>query len=462
MFAPEIYEERRKRLQTKLGKGLVLLLGNEESPTEASGNLPVFRQDSTFLYFTGVDHPGFSLLMDLEQDATTLFSDEPSWDARIWTGVPPSLAELAWQAGIAHAAPGAKLASRLHKAIAEGRPVRFLPPFRPGNKLKLFLLFGFHPDHQALSASVDLIQAVVEQRIRKSPEEVAEIERAVDLSVDMHRAAMRMARPGMAEAEIVARATEIALASGGGLAHPIVATTHGEIIRNRHHDLILENGRMFLLNAGAQTARHYAGDLTSSFPVNRTFSARQKEVYQIVLNALQDAAALLKPGVWFQDIHLKACKTMVEGLKALGLMKGSVDDAVALGAHALFFPHGLGHLLGLDVHDMEDLGDEWVGYEGRPKSTQFGLHSLRLARELRPGFVFTLEPGLYFIPDLLDRWQSEKQFADFIDYPRLEPYRTFGGIRIGENHVLQEHGTRRLGKPMPRIPSEIEVVRGGS
>jgi Xaa-Pro aminopeptidase len=340
--------------------------------------------------------------------------------------------------------------------------IRFLPPYRAENKLKLFLLFGFHPEHQTLTASADFIQAIVEQRAYKSPEEIAEIERAVDLSVDMHTAAMRMARPGMAEAEIVARVTEIALASGGDLAHPIVATTHGEVIRNPHHDLVLENGQMFLLNAGAATPRHYPGDLTSAFPVNRTFSARQKEVYQIVWNALQDATAALKPGLWFQDAHLTACKTLVEGLKALGLMKGGVDEAVAQGAHALFFPHGLGHMLGLDVHDMEDLGEEWVGYEGRPRSGQFGLKALRLAREMRPGFVFTLEPGLYFIPELMDRWQAEQKFAAFIDYPRLEPYRTFGGIRLGENHVMQEHGSRRLGKPLSRIPSEIEVVRGGS
>jgi Xaa-Pro aminopeptidase len=457
MFAPELYEERRNRLRDKLRSGLLLFLGNDESP-----GMHAFRQESTFLYFTGVDYPGFSLLMDLDQDTTTLFADEPSLDTIIWTGMPPSLAELAWKAGISHGAPAVKLADRLRKAMAQGRAIHFLPPCRPEHKLKHFLLFGFHPDHQTLSASVDFIQAIVEQRAYKGPEELAEIERAVDTSVDMHTAAMRMARPGLSEAEIVARVTELALASGGELSHPIVATTHGEVIRNRSHDLVLENGRMFLLNAGAETPLHYAGDLTTSFPVNRTFSARQKEVYQIVLNALQDAVAALKPGTWFQDVHLQACKTMVAGLQALGLMKGSVDEAVAQGAHALFFPHGLGHMLGLDVHDMEDLGEEWVGYQGRPRSDQFGLKSLRLAREMRPGFVFTLEPGLYFIPELMDRWQAEKKFTRFIDYARLDPYRSFGGIRIGENHVLQEFGARRLGKPLPRVPSEIEVVRGGS
>lgn len=454
MFAPEIYEQRRNRLQARLKTGLLLFLGSEASPT--------FRQDSTFLYYTGIDESGFALLMDLDQDTTTLFADEPSRESVIWTGLQPSLAELAWKSGITHAAPTTKLTDRLSKAQAQGRTIRFLPPDRPEAKLRLFLLFGLHPEHVALSASSDLVQAVAEQRAVKQPEEVAEIERAVDVAADMHLAVMRLAKPGMLESELVARATEIALATGGGLCHPIVATTHGEIIHNRCHGVVLENNRMFLLNAGAETARRYAGDLTSSFPVNRTFSARQKEVYQIVLNALGDATALLKPGTWFQDAHLKACKTMVEGLKVLGLMKGDVDTAVAQGAHALFLPHGLGHMLGLDVNDMADVDDTWIGHEGRPRSRQFGLDQLHLAREMRPGFVFTLEPGLYFIPELMDRWAAEGRFSAFIDYPRLEPYRGFGGIRIGETHAMLDHGARRLGKPLPRVPGEIEVVRGRS
>ena len=458
MFAPRIYEERRDRLQARLGTGLALFLGGEgaaESPA-------AFRQDSTFLYFTGVDRPGFSLLMDLDEGRTTLYGDEPPLDALIWSGPSPGVGELAAAAGIAHAAPGARLADDLQRAFVLGRTIRFLPPACPENRLKLFLLFGFHPEHQALAASVDFIRAIAEQRAYKTPEEIAEIERAVDLSVDMHMAAMRMARPGLTDSEIAARVTEVALASGSRLARPVVATTHGEIIHNRPRGLALESGRMFVLGAGAETPRHYAGELTSSFPVNRTFSVRQKEVYQIVFRALQVAAAMLKPGVWFQDAHLAACKALVAGLWNLGLMKGDVDEAVSAGAHALFFPHGLGHMLGMEVHDMADLGEAWAGHEGRPGSAQFGLHALRLAREMRPDFVFTLEPGLYFIPELMDRWQAEQRFASFIDYARLEPYRAFGGIRIGENHVMTEHGTRRLGKPFPRIPGEIEVVRGNS
>ncbi len=462
MFAPEIYETRRKRLQERIPSGLLLFLGNEEVPMNTPGLPHAFRQDSTFLYLTGVDHPGYALLMDLDAGTDTLFADEPSLDAIIWTGAPPAPAELAWKAGITQVAPTSKLTGRLQKAQGQGRTLRFLPPYRPENKLRLLLLLGLHPEHQALTASVDLVRAVAELRIRKTPEEIAEIERAVDVSVDMHHAAMRMARPGLLESEIVARVTEIALASGDDLCHPLVATTHGEVIRNRCHGVVLENNRLFLLHAGAETPERYAGDVTSTFPVNRTFSSRQKEVYQIVLNALAEATSTLRPGAWFQDAHLRTCKVMVEGLKNLGLMKGDVDAAVAQGAHALFFPHGLGHLLGLDAHDMEDLGDAWVGHEGRPRSAQFGLHNLSLAREMVAGFTYTLEPGLYFIPELMDRWQADQKFAAFIDYPRLEPYRTFGGIRLGETHVMQEHGSRRLGKPLPRIPAEIEVIRSSS
>ena len=456
MFASQTYETRRDRLRARLGTGLVLLLGNEGPPAG-----PMFRQESTFLYFTGVDRPGFALLMDLDQGSATLYGDDPPPEAALWSGPLPGVGELASLSGLASAAPGAKLADRVKAALGQGRVIRFLPPTRPEHQLRLFLSFGFHPEHQALAASSDLVQAVVEQRACKSQEELAELERAADLSADMHLAAMRLARPGMTEAELAARMAEIALASGAELSQTIVATIHGEILRNPRHDLGLESGRMVLVQAGARSTRHYAGDLSSAFPVDRTFSARQKEVYQIVLHALQDTAAALKPGIRFQEAHLRACRSLVEGLQALGLMKGNADEAVACGAHGLFFPHGLGHMLGLDVEDMGDLGEAWAGYEGGPRPAQ-GPKPQHLVRELTPGSVFTLEPGLYLIPERMDRWRADQRFADFIDYPRLEPYRGFGGIRIGENYAMMEHGVRRLGKALPRIPGEIEVVRGRS
>lgn len=457
MPAPNVHEERRNRLRARLGNGLALFLGGEEDE-----GAPSFRQDSTFLYFTGVDRPGFSLLLDLDEGSATLYGDEPPFESVAWSGPFPGIGELASRAGIGHAAPGARLADDLQCAMALGRTIRFLPPRCPQHRLKLFLLFGCHPDHQLLAASVDLVQAIAEQRALKSPEEIEEIERAVDLSVDMHMAAMRMARPGLREAEIAARVAEVALASGGGLACPLVATARGEFLHDRPRDLVLENGRMFLLAAGAETPGHYAGHLSSAFPVNRTFSARQKEVYLVVLAALQAAAAALRPGAWFQEAHLASCRALAEGLRALGLMKGGVEDAVSAGALALFFPHGLGHMLGMDVHDMGDAGEPGAARAGMPGSALAAPLPPRLAREMQPGFVFALEPGLYFMPGLMDRWRAEQRHAAFIDYPRLEPYRNFGGIRLGENHLLTEHGARRLGKFLPRIPGEIEVVRGNS
>ncbi len=296
-------------------------------------------------------------------------------------------------------------------------------------------------------------------RVIKTAEEVSEIERAVDITVDMHMAAMRMAKPGAKEADIAAKITEIALAAGGNLSYPIIATVHGETLHNHRHDNTLQSGQLFLVDAGAETAMHYAGDLTSTCPVAQTFTNRQREIYQVVLKAHLAAIEHLKPSVPFRQIHLLACRTLAEGLKDLGLMKGDLDAAVEQGAHAMFFQCGVGHMMGLDVHDMESLGEVWVGYEGQPKSTQFGIKSLRLARPLQTGFVLTIEPGIYFIPTLIDRWKAEGRFADFIDYDRLETYRDFGGIRIEENLLITATGHRILGKSRPRTPEEVEAVR---
>jgi Xaa-Pro aminopeptidase len=296
-------------------------------------------------------------------------------------------------------------------------------------------------------------------RNHKTGEEVAEIERAVDTSVDMHVAAMAMVRPGLRESDIAGRVTEIALAAGGGLSFPVIATIHGETLHNHYHGHTLAPGNLFLLDCGAETAMHYAGDLSSTFPVNTAFDSRQKDVYQVVLDAHLAAVAAVKPGRPFREIHLLACRTLAEGLKGLGLMKGDLDEAVSQGAHAMFFQCGLGHMMGLDVHDMENLGEVWVGYQGLPKSTQFGLKSLRLARPLEPGFVITVEPGIYFIPELISRWKAEQRFADFICYDRLETFADFGGARIEENLLVTPQGHRILGKQRPRTVEEVEAIR---
>jgi Xaa-Pro aminopeptidase len=460
MFEAQTYLDRRERLTAQFESGLLLFLGNDDSPMNYTDNTFPFRQDSTFLYYFGLDRPGYAAIIDLDEGRTIVFADDLTIDDIVWTGPQPTVAELAGRAGVGVTAPSSALDAYLAKARAQRRPIRFLPPYRAANSIRLLKLLGAPPDEQRERASVEFVRAVVEMRAVKSPDEVAEIERAVDLTIDMHVAALRMARPGMREVEITAKVTEIALAGGGQLAFPVIATIHGETLHNHDYSHTLASGRMFLLDAGAETARHYAGDLTSAFPVDAAFSARQREIYQLVRETQSAVIAALRPGVPFRDMHFLACRTLAQGLKGLGLMKGNLEDAVARGAHALFFPYGVGHMLGLDVHDMEDLGEIWVGYEGQPKSTQFGLKSLRLARPLKPGFVFTVEPGVHFIPELIDRWRAEGKFAEFIDYDCAETYRDFGGIRLEQNVVTGAESCRVLGKAMPRTIPEVEAVRG--
>ncbi|HPS79765.1 MAG TPA: aminopeptidase P family protein, partial [Thermoanaerobaculaceae bacterium] len=459
MFPAYTYVERRERLQRQLSSGLLLFLGNDESPMNYAANTFHFRQDSSFLYFFGVDQPGYAAIIDLDEGRTVVFADDLTIDDIVWTGVLPTVAELAAGGGVTETRPAAALDAYLKEAVAKGRTIRHLPPYRPENKLKLLGLLGIHPDRQKDDAAVDLIRAIVEMRVIKSAEEVAEIEKAVDTTVDMHLAAIRMVRPGMLESEVAARVTEIAMAAGGQLAFPVIATVHGETLHNHFHGNQLRPGDLFLLDTGAETSMHYAGDLTSTFPVDATFTPRQRDVYQVVLNAHLAAVNACRAGVRFSEVHGLSCRTLAEGLKDLGLMKGNLDDAVAQGAHAMFFQCGTGHMLGLDVHDMEDLGEVWVGHEGQPKSTQFGLKSLRLARTLQPGFVFTVEPGLYFIPELVQRWKAEGKLTEFIDYARLESFVGFGGIRIEENVLVTPEGSRILGKWRPRTIAEVEKAR---
>ena len=462
MFPASTYMDRRNRLKAQFEAGVLLFLGNEESPMNYADNPFPFRQDSSFLYYFGVDQPGFAAIIDFDADRTVLFGDDITLDDIVWTGVLPSVAELAARAAVEETAPLTALDAFLKKAMAQGRVMRFLPPYRTENKIKLLQYLNIPIQEQPCKASVDFSRAVVEMRVIKSIEEIAEIEKAVDATIDMHLAAMRLARPGLKEAEIAARVTEVALAAGGALAFPVIATVHGETLHNHYHGNTLQSGNLFLLDAGAETALHYAGDLTSTFPVDRSFSARQKEIYQVVLDAHLAALQALRPGVAFREVHWLACRRLAEGLKNLGLMKGDLDEAVTQGAHAMFFQCGLGHMLGLDVHDMEDLGEIWVGYEGQPKSTLFGIKSLRLARPLQPGFVFTVEPGIYFIPELISRWKADRKFEGFICYDRLETYRDFGGIRIEENVVMTSAGGRILGKKRPRTINEVETLRSST
>lgn len=459
MFEKQIYVERRKKLIEQLQSGVILLLGNDESPMNYTDNPFHFRQDSTFLYYFGLDYPGLAAVIDVDAGKEIVFGNELTIDDIVWMGNQPTLKDRSLSVGVDQTAPANMLHDVLRQEKNKKRKIHFLPPYRPENSIKIFNLLDIHPLKINESVSVELIKAVVEQRALKSQEEIDELDRAVSITADMHIKAMKMAKPGITELEITAAVQEVAVKAGGQLAFPIIATVNGETLHNHYHGNTLKSGDMFLLDAGAETSLHYAGDLSSTVPVDPTFTEKQKVIFNIALSAHQAAVKMLKPGIKFKDVHLTACRTIGEGLREIGLMKGDINEAVNEGAHAMFFPCGTGHMMGLDVHDMEDLGEVYVGYEGQPKSTLFGLKSLRLARELKPGFVITIEPGIYFIPQLIDSWKAEKKFEDFINYEELEKYRDFGGLRNEEDFLITENGARLLGKYIPTTVEEIEEIK---
>ncbi len=457
MFAEKVYVERRERLKKQFQTGKLLFLGNDESGINYADNTYFYRQDSTFLYYFGVSKPDLIALIDIDEDKEYIFGDDPTIDSIVWTGSQPKISELAGKAGIHHT--GDLSAFRKKIASFDKQSVKYLPPYRGEHFLKLKDFLGYDVEEATAKASKELIVAIADQRIIKSQEEIEEIEKAVDVTADMHFAAMHFARAGMTEAQVTAKVNEVAIAAGGNLSYPIIGTINGQFLHNHYHGNTLKEGDLFLLDAGYETPLGYAGDLSSTFPVSRKFTERQKEIYRITLDAHYKAIELSKPGVNFKDVHLQVGGVIFDGLKALGLTKGNTEEAVANGAHALFFQCGTGHLMGLDVHDMENLGEQIVGYAGVPKSTQFGLKSLRLGRELQPGFVLTIEPGIYFIPELIDLWKSNKTNADFINFDEVNKYRNFGGIRNEEDILITETGNRVLGKPLAKTIEEVEAER---
>jgi Xaa-Pro aminopeptidase len=461
MFDKSVYKTRREKLKQQLGKGLVLLLGNEDSSMNYKDNLYPFRQDSTFLYFFGMDKPGLAALIDIDHDNEVVFGNDLTLDDIVWTGPQPSLAEQADPAGIEDTRPSAALPSELFSARGAGRTIHFLPPYRPDNVLKLSAWLGIAPGAIRGHASVPLIKAVVAQRAVKSTEEVEQIEEAVNITSAMHLAAIRGAREGITEAQLAGVLHGIAISAGGNLAFPTILTVHGQVLHNHYSNTVMKNGQIAICDGGAENRMHYAGDMTRTFPVGKKFTTLQRELYDVVLGAQEAAIAALRPGVLYRDVHALASQKLVEGLVAAGVMKGDPAEAVAAGAHTMVFQCGLGHMMGLDVHDMEDLGEEYVGYtEELKKSKDFGWKSLRLARTLEPGFVVTIEPGLYFIPELMDRWGAEKKYEAFINYDKLEMLRHFGGIRIEEDLLITAEGSRVLGKPLAKTAAAVEELRG--
>ncbi len=461
MFDAKIYIERRKRLKEFVGSGILLFPGNNDVPMNYPANQYHFRQDSSFLYFFGIDEPGFNVIIDIDEDKTILFGDDFEIDDIIWMGDQPTVRERAESAGIKDTATSKELNHYIKKNGK--RKIHYLPPYRADIILMISELLEMSPERVKENASIDLIKAVVSLREKKSVEEIEEIERAVNITREMHITAMKMAKPGIYERDIAGAIEGIALSKGANISFPVILTVHGETLHNHYHGNKLEEGRLIINDSGAESLLHYAGDITRTFPVGKKFTHRQKDIYTLVYNAQKAAINSLKPGVSYKEVHLIASRTFAEGLKDLGLMKGNPEDAVSEGAHALFFPHGLGHMMGLDVHDMENLGEDFVGYkEGLKRSSQFGLAYLRLAKELEPGFVFTVEPGLYFIPKLIDLWKGENKFIDFINYEKLEEYKDFGGVRIEDDYLVTETGARLLGEPIPKTVEEIEDIRSSA
>ena len=456
MFSKETYIQRRNKLKKSVGTGVILLLGNDESPMNYADNGYHFRQDSSFLYFFGLNQPSLAGTLDCDSGEDTIFGNDLTVEDIVWTGPQPTLANQSLQTGITKTGDTALLIDLLGKAKLKNRKIHFLPAYRSENKIKLYEWLGIKPNESKAKSSLELIIGIVNKRNYKSAEEILEIRKACDISVDMHTLSMRLAKPSVSESKIAAAVNEIALASGGQISFPIIATINGQTLHNHFHGNILKDGQMFLLDAGAETPMGYAGDLSSTTPVNGKFTSRQKDIYSICLDSHNTSITMLKPGIPFKEVYFEACRMICRGLKDLGLMKGDVNDAVVNGAHALFFPCGLGHMMGLDVHDMEDLGEVYVGYGGEPKSTQFGLKSLRLGRKLEPGFVLTIEPGIYFIPELIDQWKAKRHNIDYINFDKVEEYRTFGGLRNEENFLITESGYELLGKPKPKSIPDVE------
>ena len=452
---PDTYSARRNALRTAVPEGAILIMGNQEAPRNYVDNPYPFRQDSHFLYYAAANRAGLALL--IEPDGRSILLGTPEHrDDVVWFGPHETLEDLAAAAALTEVGDIGALGARLEELANGAVTVHFLPPYRAQRRFTVARLLGLDPREVAAQTSVELVTAVAAQRSVKEEVEISEIEDAVAVTSLMYRATMRAARAGLTEARVAAAHQMEAVARDRSQAFSPIVTVAGEVLHNTSYANTLRDGDLLLVDSGAESPHFYASDITRTMPVSGRFTEQQREVYEVVLAANEAAIAAASPERTNRELHLLAARTVAAGLKDIGLMQGNVDDAVAAGAHALFFVHGLGHMMGLDVHDMEDLGDV-VGYEkGEERSSQFGLAYLRLARKLEPGFVITIEPGIYFIPALINRWKADGLHRDFIRYDRLEAYREFGGIRIEDDVLITETGSRVLGPVIPKRVNDVE------
>ena len=467
MFSKEVYARRRQTLVAKMAdsaaegkRGIALFIGNTEAPAQYKDNCYKFRQDSTWLYFFGIDQPLYAATIDLDNGNETIFANDVEIGDIIWMGPQPSVASIAASVGVEKSAPYTDLNTAVAKVLAEGRPVHFVKPSRYYNTMKIASLLGCGTDEVAGRFSLALTKAIISMRLVKEDCEIEVIDDACNLGYEMHTVARNSIVPGIIEQEIVGKMDGVTLSKGWGVSIPTILTQHGETLHNHLHDKIIEPGKLMVIDAGAESNVHYASDFTRTYPTSGKFTAKQREIYQIVCDCNEFAFSMTRPGISYREVHLKTMHLMLEELRALDIVRGDVQDMVEAGIAGLFMPHGLGHNMGLDVHDMEDYGENYVGYDDdQSRSPQLGLGSLRMARKLVPGNVITDEPGIYFIPALIEKWKSEKTDQGFVNYQKLESYYDFGGIRLEDDVLVTADGARRLGKErLPISPDDVEAA----
>ena len=467
MFSKEVYARRRQTLVAKMAdsaadgkRGIALFIGNTEAPAQYKDNCYKFRQDSTWLYFFGIDQPLYAAIIDLDNGNETIFANDVEIGDIIWMGPQPSVASVAASVGVEKSVPYTDLNAAVAKVLAEGRPVHFVKPSRYYNTMKIASLLGCGTDEVAGKFSLALTKAIISMRLVKEDCEIEAIDDACDLGYEMHTVARNSIVPGIIEQEIVGKMDGVTLSKGWGVSFPTILTQHGETLHNHLHDKIIEPGKLMVIDAGAESNVHYASDFTRTYPTSGKFTAKQREIYQIVCDCNEFAFSMTRPGISYREVHLKTMHLMLEELRALDIVRGDVQDMVEAGIAGLFMPHGLGHNMGLDVHDMEDYGENYVGYDDdQSRSPQLGLGSLRMARKLVPGNVITDEPGIYFIPALIEKWKSEKTDQGFVNYSKLESYYDFGGIRLEDDVLVTADGARRLGKErLPISPDDVEAA----
>lgn len=459
MFTKETYIERRKVLKENVKNGVILICGNDLSPMNCEDNAYPFMQDSTFLYYFGLNRENLFGVIDIDNDKEYIFGNEITMDDIIWMGPQVTLQKQCESVGVKNLSPIEDLENFILSLKNEKRTLHYIPQYRHSIMIKMSEWLKISPKEINNHVSRELCFAVANQRNIKTEEEIIELEKAVNVTRAMHLAAMEKIKPGMMEYEVATILENVAKSQNCGLSFPTICSINGQTLHNHYHGNKIKDGDLLLIDAGARLENGYCGDMTTTHPVSGKFTEKQKDIYNLLISMFDKAEELIKPGITYMAVHLAVCKVLAEGMISRGILKGNADEIVEKGVHALFMPHGLGHMMGLDVHDMENIGEPIVGYNGAEKSKQFGLSSLRLGRTLEKGFVFTVEPGIYFIPELIEKWKSENKFIEYINYDELEKYIDFGGMRYEGDYLVTETGNRRLGDTMPKYPDEIEKVR---